>query len=52
MNPDFTTLVSAYGIMTKRVSEASEVEAALKEALASDKPYFIEFTVSDKESTL
>lgn len=52
MNPDFTTLVSAYGIEAKRISEASEVEQALKEALASHKPYFLEFMVSDKETTL
>ena len=52
MNPDFTKLVEAYGIPTRRVSEANEIEEALKAALASDGPYFLEFIVSDKESTL
>ena len=51
-NPDFTQLVSAYGIQTKRVSNGDEVEAALREALNADAPYFLEFIVSDKESTL
>ena len=52
MNPDFTALVSAYGVQTRRVSEASEIEDALKQALTSDMPYFLEFIVSEKESTL
>ena len=51
-NPDFTKLVAAYGILAKRVEKGEEVEAALKEALASDRPYFLEFIVSDRESTL
>lgn len=51
-NPDFTKLVASYGILTRRVENSEEVEAALKEALASDAPYFLEFIVSDKESTL
>lgn len=51
-NPDFTKLVSAYGIRSKCVSEASEIEPALREALSEDAPYFLEFIVSDKESTL
>ena len=51
-NPDFTKLVSAYGIKTKCVAKGDEVEAALKEALSEDAPYFLEFIVSDKESTL
>lgn len=51
-NPDFTKLVASYGILTKKVQSGEEVETALKEALASDAPYFLEFIVSDKESTL
>lgn len=51
-NPDFTTLVSAYGIQTRRVSSGEEVEEALREALSANAPYFLEFIVSDKESTL
>ena len=51
-NPDFIKLVEAYGIKAKRVSNGNEVENALREALAEDVPYFLEFIVSDKESTL
>lgn len=51
-NPDFTKLVSAYGIKTKRVSNGIEVEEALREALESKEAYFLEFIVSTKESTL
>lgn len=51
-NPDFTMLVSSYGIKSKRVDSGDEVENALREALSEDRPYFLEFVVSDKESTL
>ena len=51
-NPDFTKLVEAYGIKAKRVSKGEEVGSVLKEALEYDGPFFIEFIVSDKESTL
>lgn len=51
-NPDFTKLVAAYGISGKRVEKGQEVEEALKEALSSETPYFLEFIVSDRESTL
>ena len=51
-NPDFTKLVDAYGIKTRRVVSGDEVEKALQEALNEDAPYFLEFIVSDKESTL
>ena len=51
-NPDFTKLVEAYGIKAKTISKGSDVEAALKEALASKEAYFLEFIVSTKESTL
>lgn len=51
-NPDFTAIVRAYGIEAIRISDPNEVEDALKKAIESDKPYFFEFIVSDKESTL
>ncbi len=51
-NPDFTQLVSAYGIQTRRIANGDEVETALSEALNANAPYFLEFIVSDKESTL
>ena len=52
MNPDFIKLVSAYGLTTRRVNEAGKIKGVLEEAVSSNKPYFIEFIVSDKESTL
>ena len=51
-NPDFCQLVAAYGIKTKRITYADEIEDALKEAIAADEAYFIEVLVSDKETTL
>ena len=51
-NPDFTKLVDAYGIATKRISNEADIESVLQEALNSHTPYFIEVMVSDKESTL
>ena len=51
-NPDFQTLVSAYRIPVKCVWSREEVREVLEEALTSETPYFIEFVVSDKESTL
>ena len=51
-NPDFCHLVGAYGIQTNKITCHEEIALVLQEALASDKPYFIEVLVSDKESTL
>lgn len=51
-NPDFIGLVKAYGIAAKRVTSGEEVEEALMEALQFDGPYFLEFVVSNHESTL
>ena len=51
-NPDFVAIVRAYGIEATRISDPNEVEEALKKAIDSNKPYFLEFIVSDKENTL
>ncbi|WP_070000488.1 biosynthetic-type acetolactate synthase large subunit [Cellulosilyticum sp. I15G10I2] len=51
-NPDFAAIARAYGITAKTISDEKEIEASLNEALTSGKPYFLEFIVSDKESTL
>ncbi|MEG0387053.1 MAG: biosynthetic-type acetolactate synthase large subunit [Niameybacter sp.] len=51
-NPDFTAIVRAYGIQARTISDPSQVEEALREAVASREPYFFEFIVNDKESTL
>lgn len=51
-NPNFTDLVRAYGINGKRVNSDEKVEEALREALDFNGPYFLEFIVSEYESTL
>lgn len=51
-NPDFVAIVKAYGMKAVTISDPEQVEDALKEAINSQEPYFFEFIVSDKESTL
>ena len=51
-NPDFAAIVRAYGIEAYRIDDPDKVEQILKQAIASGKPQFLEFIVSDKESTL
>ena len=51
-NPDFALLASAYHIKTIKVSDSSKIDEVLEEAVKADEPYFIEFIVSDKDSTL
>lgn len=51
-NPNFAAIVRAYGIEAYRIDDPDKVEEILKQAIASDKPQFLEFIVSDKESTL
>lgn len=51
-NPDFTAIARAYGLKTNTISNESEIEALLNEALQSDQPYFLEVIVNEKESTL
>lgn len=51
-NPDFGAIARAYGITAKTIKEPEDIESALKEAIGSNEPYFLEFIVSDKESTL
>jgi acetolactate synthase-1/2/3 large subunit len=51
-NPDFTQIVKAYGIQSKKVFAEEEVLPALQEALNADAPYFLEIIVDEKENTL
>ncbi|PHV72085.1 acetolactate synthase, large subunit, biosynthetic type [Sporanaerobium hydrogeniformans] len=51
-NPDFAAIARAYGIAAKTITSPVEIEGAIQEALESHQPYFLEFIVSDKESTL
>ncbi len=51
-SPDFAAIARAYGITARTILDEKDVEGALSEALTSNKPYFLEFIVNDKESTL
>ena len=51
-NPDFIKLCEAYGIPGIRVSNNSEIEAALDKAIESKGPFLIECKVDSDESTL
>jgi len=50
-NPDFVMIAKGYNIDAKRVSERSQLDAAVKEMIASDKPYFLEVCV-EKEANV
>ncbi|MET1259530.1 biosynthetic-type acetolactate synthase large subunit [Flagellimonas sp. DF-77] len=41
-NPDFVKIAEGYHIEAKRVSERGDLEAAVKEMMASPNPYFLE----------
>ena len=49
-NPDFVKLADAYGIWARRVSDESEVRAAIEEASAADGPALIDFQVEPEEN--
>ena len=47
--PDFVKLAEAFGIVGLRATRRDEVEAVLKQGLASDKPVLMDFRVSREE---
>ena len=49
-SPDFVALAKAYGIHGLRVSEKSQVTAAIKEAIAHPGPVVIDFQVEPEEN--
>lgn len=51
-NPDFVSLVGAYGFKGERITDNSQIEAALSRMLSNDEPYLIECIVDPDESTL
>ncbi len=51
-NPDFKMIAQAYGLPARTVTAQGDVEDAIRTALQSEGPCFLEFIVSDKESTL
>jgi acetolactate synthase-1/2/3 large subunit len=48
--PDFVTVAQGFGWKARRVSDPSELEAALAECLASDVPYFLDVVVASQEN--
>ena len=51
--PDFVKLAEAYGAVGLRVTEESEVKAAIKQALAvKDRPCLIDFIVDRDENVM
>jgi acetolactate synthase-1/2/3 large subunit len=48
--PDFVALAKAFGWGARRVSDPSELEAALAECLASDGPFFLDVQVAAQEN--
>jgi acetolactate synthase I/II/III large subunit len=50
VNPDFVALVKAFGIQAEKVDEREELEGALNNMLASEKPYFLEVIVEKEDN--
>ena len=49
VNPDFTTIASAYGIKSRLVNEREELDGAINEMLANDKSFLLIVNVDMKE---
>ena len=49
VNPDFTTIASAYGIKSRLVNEREELDGAISEMLADDKSFLLIVNVDMKE---
>lgn len=50
VNPDFVKIAEGYAIESKRVNGRDEMRAAVKEMMASDKPYFLEVKVEKEDN--
>lgn len=49
-NPDFVKLADAFGMPAARVTERSQVRAAVEQAMAHDGPFLIDFQVEVEEN--
>ena len=49
-NPDFVKIANAYGIQARKVERREDLEAALKEMLASKTSYFLEAVVGKEDN--
>ena len=50
VNPDFVKIAEGYHIEARRVSERKDLKDAIKEMIASDKPYFLEVKVEKEDN--
>ena len=50
VNPDFVTIAKGFQIEAKRVKERKDLDQAVKEMMASDKPYFLEVCVEKEDN--
>ena len=50
VNPDFVTIAKGFQIEAKRVKERKDLDQAVKEMIASDKPYFLEVCVEKEDN--
>jgi len=51
-NPDFVKLAEAYGFIAERITENTQIEAALDRFLADDNTYVLECVVDPEEPTV
>ncbi|HCM48184.1 MAG TPA: acetolactate synthase large subunit, partial [Colwellia sp.] len=49
-NPDFVMLATAFDIKAKQISKKSEIDAAVKEMLDHDGPYFLQVKIDASEN--
>lgn len=49
-NPDFVALASAFGIKGQRITDKSEVNAALDELLNSEGAYLLQVSINELEN--
>ncbi|MEL7270645.1 MAG: biosynthetic-type acetolactate synthase large subunit [Bacteroidota bacterium] len=50
VNPDFVKIAEGYHITAKRVSQREELEQAVSDMIASNKPYFLEVKVEKEDN--
>lgn len=50
VNPDFVTIAQGFRIKAKRVEKREELDAAVKEMMASKEPYFLEVCVEKEDN--
>ena len=50
VNPDFVTIAKGYFLDAKRVDKREELDAAVEEMIASEKPYFLEVCVEKEDN--